>query len=119
MPPKLSIYELYSMKKKKDSRKEKSFDTILDSCHKKIKKIASAGGMNIFFEIPYIVIGLPLYNIDLCRDYIVDCLKKNGLLVQILPPPTTNILYISWDPFDINIKNKKCLDMDDRRKNLM
>lgn len=119
MPPKLSIHELYSLKKKKDTVKQQSFDKILETCHNKIKKIASSGGMNIFFEVPYIVIGLPLYDINACINYLVECLRKNGLLVQILPEPNNNILYISWNPFDINIKNKKSLEMNEYKNRLI
>ena len=75
--------------------------------------------MNIFFEVPYIVIGLPLYDINICINYIVECLRKNGLLVQILPIPNDNIIYISWNPFDINIKNKKSLEMNDYKNRLI
>ena len=117
MPPKISLYELYSLKKKKEENKSVSFDKILEICHAKIKKVAEAGGMNVFFEVPNLVIGLPLYNINKCIEYIVDCLRKNGLLVQIIPYPNNNIIYISWNPFDISPKHKKYLEnSDDNRK---
>lgn len=118
MPPKISIHELYSLKKQKDSIKNQSFDKILEMCHNKIRKIATAGGMNTFFEVPYMVIGLPLYNITACINYVVECLKNNGLLVQILPYPNDNILYISWNPFDVSIKNKKCIEMNEKSNRL-
>ncbi len=110
MPPQISITELYSIKNKKDLSKHASYDIIIGLCHKKIKKIAEAGGMNIFYEVPYIIIGLPLYNIGACIEYVVNSLRKNGLLVQILPYPNNNILYISWSPNDINLKPTKYLE---------
>jgi hypothetical protein len=109
MPPQISLFELYNIKKKKDSIKNVSFDKILEKCHTKIKNVAQTGGMNIFFEIPYIVIGLPLYNINDCIEYITKSLRKNGFLTQNLPPPNTNYLYISWKIEDVNVNKKKLL----------
>ena len=110
MPPQISISELYSIKNKKDLSKHASYDIIIGLCHKKIKKIAEAGGMNIFYEVPYIIIWLPLYNISICIEYVVSSLRKNGLLVQILPYHNNNILYISWSPNDVNLKPTKYLE---------
>lgn len=106
MTPTISIAELYSMKNKKEKIKTMTFDIILEKCHSKIKSIASQGGMNIFFEIPYLMIGYPLYNINDCVNYIVDELRKNGLMVQILPKPNENTIYISWQPKDVNLKKQ-------------
>ena len=110
MPPQISLTELYSIKNKKELSKHISYDKIIELCHSKIKKIAQAGGMNIFYEVPYIIIGLPLYDINKCVEYVYSSLKKNGLLVQILPYPNNTTLYISWNPADLNIKPMKYLE---------
>jgi len=107
MPPQISLYELYNIKKSKDKIKHISFDKILEKCHTKIKNIANAGGMNIFFEVPYFVLGLPLYDINECIEYVTKSLRKNGFLIQILAHPNNNYIFISWSPNDIN--NKKLL----------
>ncbi len=104
--PQISISELYSMKTKKDKIKIETFNVILAKCHAKIKTIAGQGGMNIFFEIPFVLLGFPLYDINECIEYIVDALRKNGLLVQILSHPNYNTIYISWKPTDINMKKQ-------------
>jgi hypothetical protein len=106
MPPKISIAELYSLKDKKEVIRYKTFDKIIEKCHTKIRKTAIIGGMNIFFDIPYIVIGYPLYKIDDCINYVVTTLRKNGLFVQILPHPNNNIIYISWNPSEITYKKQ-------------
>lgn len=110
MPPQISITELYEINKKKELSKHVSYDKVIEMCHKKIKKIALAGGMNVFFEIPYIIIGLPLYNINNCIEYVVNSLRKNGLLIQVLAYPNNNTIYISWSPSDVNIKKTKYLE---------
>ena len=106
MPPKISIAELYTLKDKKEAIRYKTFDKILEKCHMKIRKTAIIGGMNIFFDIPYIEIGAPLYKIDECINYIVDALRKNGLFVQILPYPNNNMIYISWNPSEVTYKKQ-------------
>jgi len=105
MPPNISLTELYTIKRKKDLCNNKTFDIILDKCHIKIKKIANAGGMKLFYEIPFIILGYPLYNIDICIEYIIKCLKKSGLFVYRLTN-VNNIIYISWDPSEIDPKYK-------------
>jgi hypothetical protein len=106
MPPKISLAELYSMKDKKIKMRYKTFDKIIEKCHEKIKNTALLGGMNIFFEVPFIVIGSPLYKIDECITYVVDALRNNGLFVQILSKPNDNIIYVSWNPSDVVYKKQ-------------
>ena len=102
MPPShLSLLSLYYIKNKKDKNKHTIFNEIILKCHKKIKTTAQNGGLCMFFEIPYFIIGKPLYNVSDCVEYIVDAMKKNGFFVSILSPPNTNILYISWKPAEI------------------
>lgn len=109
MPPFIKLQELYVLKQKKDNIKKASYDRIIELCQRRIRNIASHGGQNTFYEIQSILIGYPLYNINDCRDYIVDFFRKNGFLVQILPPPHVCVIYISWDPADLkkNSSTKK------------
>jgi hypothetical protein len=102
MPPRISLTELYTLKDKKELARHNTFDKIIEKCHIKIRKTALIGGMNIFFEVPYYIYGVPLYKIDDCLNYVVSSLRNNGLLVQILPHPNDNILYISWNPSDVS-----------------
>lgn len=111
MPPLINLSELYQLKKKKDQLKNNSFDKILEICHRRIKNIAGYGGQNTFYEIPGLLIGYPLYNIYECQDYVVDKLRKNGFLVQVLPPPHICVIYISWDPNDLKPKKNQPLSI--------
>lgn len=106
MPPRISLTELYTLKDKKEQLKHQTFDKIIEKCHVKIRKTASIGGMNIFFEVPYYIYGTPLYKIEDCLDYVVKALRNNGLFVQILPYPNNNMLYVSWNPSDVTYKKQ-------------
>lgn len=101
MPPQINISELYSMQKKQEQKRTICFDKILEMCHNRIKSIAAIKGQNTFYEIPAFVLGFPLYNLDECLKYIVNALRKNGFLVQILPRPHIAVVYISWDPEEL------------------
>jgi hypothetical protein len=101
MPPQINLNELYSIQKKKKQKRTVCFDKILELCHNRIKTIAESNGQNTFYEIPGILAGYPLYDLYECLEYIVDALRKNGFLVQILPPPHVAVIYISWDPDEL------------------
>lgn len=106
MAPQISLNTLYDIKNKKDNNKNVIFDEIILKSHKKIKEIAHQGGLSTFFEIPYVIIGKPLYKIRECIEYVVNALKKNGLLINVLPSPNNNIIYISWKPTDIKMRKQ-------------
>jgi hypothetical protein len=102
MASKLSLYDLYEIKKKKDNKINEAFNIILNSCHKKIKHIAQIGGQSLYYSIPPIIIGYPLYNYSNCMNYIISELKTSGLYVAILPEPNNNNIYISWKLEDVS-----------------
>lgn len=102
MPPTISLNELYMTHREKEKKRTASFDRVLEMCHKRIRNIAAFGGLNSFYEIPGLLIGYPLYNIFECCQYLIENLRKSGFLVQVLPPPHIAVLYISWDPNEIN-----------------
>jgi hypothetical protein len=104
MPPSISLNELYVTRREKERKRTASFDKVLELCHKRIRNIAKFGGLNTFYEVPGLIVGFPLYNLFECCQYIIDDLRKTGFLVQVLPPPHIAVLYISWDPDEINPK---------------
>lgn len=101
MPPHLTLNELYAMRTKKHKARTISFDRVLELCHRRIRTVASYGGMNTFYEVPGMLVGYPLFNIFECLDYVVDHLRRAGFLIQILPPPQVCVIYISWDPKEL------------------
>jgi ABC-type transport system substrate-binding protein len=107
MSSKLSLYDLYEIKKKKDNKLNDAFNIILNLCHKKIKTIAEIGGQSLYYTIPPIIIGYPLYNYSTCMNYIISELKKSGLYVAVLPEPNNNNIYISWKLEDVSEQSIK------------
>lgn len=106
MKPHISLSELYQMKRKKENNTRNYFNTVLQKCHSKIRTVAQQGGLNTFYEVPGMVIGLPLYDIKACTEYIIKQLRDSGFLVQLLPPPSVYVIYVSWDPEEIKPMKK-------------
>ena len=101
LPPQINLNELHSIKEQKNKNRHICFNHILELCHRRIRTVSSYGGENTFYEVPGIVIGYPLYSIQECMNYIVNALRTNGFLVQILPPPHMYVLYLSWAKSDV------------------
>ena len=106
---KISIIELYEIKKKKEIKSSKVFNHILEICNKKIKLITEQGGMCIYYKIPKIILGFPLYDYNNCVEYIIKQLKLSGLFVIQLPNPNNEYIYISWKVEDLSHKVKSRL----------
>jgi len=105
----INIHELYEIKKKKELRHLNAFKHILNICNRKIKEVAEHGGMSLYYNIPPVIIGYPLYEHKTCIEYIMKELKKTGLYIALLPPPNSSYIYISWKLQDISSKAKSRL----------
>lgn len=99
--PKISLQELYNMRESKRRSQKECFDTVLEKCHYRIRNVANHGGQCCFFEIPPLIIGLPLFNRGDCIENLVSSLRRVGFLVQILPEPHLGVVYISWNPVEL------------------
>ena len=92
---------------KKDTKINEAFNVILKTCHNKIKSIAEIGGQSLYYKIPPIVIGYPLYSHSTCIEYIIKSLQKCGLYVSLLP--NNAMIYISWKIEDVKESQKYLL----------
>lgn len=104
MPPHITLHELYAMRQQKQKNRSLCFDRVVELCHRRIRTVATYGGMNTFYEVPGMLIGYPLFNVHDCAEHLIGALRKSGFLVQILPPPHIAVIYISWDPQEIKPK---------------
>ena len=69
------------------------YDEILVKCHKKIKYNSDLERTYCFFQIPEFIIGVPIYNVNELRTYIMNSLKKDGFEYLYVEP---NWLFIAW-----------------------
>ena len=90
----LNINALYREMDKKEKRKLRVFNEVLQKCHQRIVTIVKKTGDSFcFFIVPTCIFGVPLYNTTSCVLYLVEQLIKNGFDVKYTHP---NLLYISW-----------------------
>ena len=101
-PPHISLHELYAVDHAKAAARRASYDKVLELCHRRVRTVAAYGGRTTFFEVPGYVPGFPLYNLTEATEHVVTSLRKVGFAVQLLPPPHVAVLYVSWEPREID-----------------
>lgn len=90
----LNINELYGKINEKNMKRFEIFDDILKKIHIRIKYNANLEKTFCFYHIPEFIIGVPLYNINDLRNYLMNSLKKNGFKLLYVEP---NWLFITWE----------------------
>lgn len=110
----LNIFELYKSINEKKLQQTRSFEKVLQKSHSKIKLAAKNNHYECFYEVPEVIVGVPLYNITDCIQYVIQNLKDNGFYIYYIYPKN---LYISWNPKlvnneDIKKKNNNLLEFD-------
>ena len=98
----LNINDLYDSINNKNFKRLKKFDDILLQIHRRIKYHADLEQTHCLFCIPEFIFGIPLYNINDLKKYIMETLQKNGFKLLYFHP---NTLFISWD-VENKLKNK-------------
>jgi hypothetical protein len=91
----LNIYELQNSIHKKEQNRTNVYERILEKCHFKIKTAANKEQYEVYYDVPQYVVGLPLFNINRCMDYLIRSLSENGFKVVYNFP---KMLHISWYP---------------------
>ncbi len=87
--------DLIKQQKDKDKKKRITYKKVLDRIEKKIVLASNSNSYNCTYEIPKLIIGLPIYSVDGCTKYVIKKLKKNGFKVDTL---SDNNIFISWYP---------------------
>ena len=89
----LRMNDLYNKKNEKNLKRLEIYDSVLVKCHERIKYNSNFEKTYCFYQIPEFIIGVPLYNINEMRKYIINSLKTNGFNILYIDP---NWLFISW-----------------------
>lgn len=92
----LHASHIQSSKAKQAKKKEQLYQCQLEKCCNAIQEscMSSAAKEYIFFTVPYILAGEPIYNFTECITYLKDKLKERGFYRKRLVPG--NVLFISW-----------------------
>jgi len=93
MSSQLNINELFETTNNKTLRRLETYDKILQQCHCRIKYYSKFEKTTCFFAVPEFIIGVPLFDVQELRQYVINSLKKNGFQIMYLHP---NWLMIDW-----------------------
>jgi len=89
----LNMKELYSTINEKTLKRMEIYDDVLKKCHLRIKYNSSLERTYCFYQIPEFIIGVPLYDTNEMRTYVMNSLKNNGFEFLYIDP---NWLFIHW-----------------------
>lgn len=110
----LNINELYGTIHEKNIKRLEHFDNILRKIHTRIKCCAQKEETYCFFQVPEFIFGIPLYNINDLRKYLINSLEKNGFKLLYIDP---NWLFISWEVRQPTIEDSKRKKKSEEKKN--
>ena len=99
----INIYTLNTNRDLRAKKRQEFFRKILNKCYNRIKTISKKRTF-CFFKIPNIVIGIPIFDIRKCRDYIFEILIKKGFKVSQIKD---QFLLIYWGHIPSYISNPK------------
>jgi hypothetical protein len=85
--------DLIKVQQEKEVRKTDTYYKIYKLVEKKICIASSSNLYYTWYQIPEFFVGLPLYSLSECINYIENKLSKNGFTVEYYEP---NILLIKW-----------------------
>jgi len=81
----------------REERKKITFNKIFLIIEKKIVLASAGNNYYCWYLIPSFIIGLPMYSLQECKDYIEIKINNNGFETEFFEP---NILLIKWFPKD-------------------
>ena len=64
--------------------KIQTYNIILDKCMNRMKKLVKKVKKNLWFKVPYFLVGYPLYDYDMCLAHIIKCLRSNDYFVVFM-----------------------------------
>jgi hypothetical protein len=79
----------------RDERKKITFDKVFLKIEKKIILASAANYYYCWYSIPEFIVGLPMYSLKECKEFIEIKLKKDGFKTEFFEP---NIVLVNWFP---------------------
>lgn len=99
----LNLDELNVRHERSDENRIKLYDSVLHTCHNKIKKYnMEFKKQDCLFTPPPFIIGKPPYNYLELVNYLLTSLRNNGLRAEWLT--SQKAIYISWKRSDVDMK---------------
>ncbi len=107
----IDINELSKERKKLQKKKELIFKNILQRIYNKIKLVNKLNNY-CYYMIPKFVVGMPLFNMSKCSEYVYDRLVKQGFKVTRVQYNHFMIYWGHVDESSSSISNNQTNDID-------
>lgn len=96
----VTISNLHQELEDRQAKINKIYESVFRKAVDRVKYINSQStNCECLFTIPAFMFGVPLYNLNFCRQYVIARLEDHNFFVRVSPP---NIIYISWKYRPIN-----------------
>ena len=87
------IRTLYNSQVSRTDHRHETYNVIARRVYHRVQTVSQRNDIQCIFQLPQLVVGMPLYDPFECCGYLIRTLKKDGFLVKYYHP---NILYINW-----------------------
>jgi hypothetical protein len=99
----LNVKDLHKEIDEKTLKRNIIYNNILGKCNEKILQTTKNMDTCCFYVLPEFIIGVPIFNADKCREYVIEHLIEGGFNIKYTHP---NLLYISWGKVEKEKKPK-------------
>lgn len=87
--------DLINEQQERDKLKHKTYKKIYKRIETKIIQSSSMNLYECWYQIPEFLFNVPLYNLDGCKEYLLNKIKADGFKVSFTGIDN-NIIVISW-----------------------
>lgn len=99
-----SVRDIQNIKNEKNTLKKELYKKILEMFSKKIKTYVDMGQTQVFLTVPVMVIGYPVFDRKIAREYLTRQLKNLGY--NVIPYQEFDI-YVTWETRASNKKDEE------------
>ena len=94
VPNQISVYDLYNRMQEKKHTHHECYQIVLERLYARIRRCSSVNRTSCWFDVPEIIVGKPLFDVEQCTRHAMGSLAANGFRFAYHFPRTLNI---SWD----------------------
>ena len=89
----INVNDIHKMRDRRVEREFKSYERILERVYKRIRMVEAVGQSDTVYEVPPIVMGMPLYSQEYAINYILQNLDIGGFKAYYIGD---SYIFISW-----------------------
>ena len=96
MSNQINVFDLHRLALARRQKERDCFMSVLEKCYSRIRRVNKMYKSQCEFDVPIMIAGKPLFDIETCIKFMIRNLSGNGFVVHFYPPRT---LHISWGMF--------------------